>query len=120
MKKFEKAFNCKVEIATYNSADEAIAKLSSGAVDFDLILGLTGANIVDLIAHKLLQPLNHSYLPNLEKNIWPELHSPCYDVGPRYSVNSEFKRFPSYRDPGQSLDGLSQYVYPGRFSTPKQ
>ena len=40
-------------------------------------------------------------------------------VGPRYSVNSEFRRFPSYRDPGQALDGIAQYMYPGRFSTPK-
>ncbi len=40
-------------------------------------------------------------------------------VGPRYSVNSEFKRFPSYRDPAQPLDGIGQYLYPGRFSTPK-
>jgi menaquinol-cytochrome c reductase iron-sulfur subunit len=41
------------------------------------------------------------------------------EVGPRYSVNSEFERFPSYRDPGQDLDGIGQYMYPGRFSTPK-
>jgi quinol---cytochrome c reductase iron-sulfur subunit, bacillus type len=41
------------------------------------------------------------------------------EVGPRYSVNSEFNRFPSYRDPAQDLDGIGQYVYPGRFSTPK-
>ena len=41
------------------------------------------------------------------------------EVGPRYSVNSEFERFPSYRDPGQDLDGIGQYLYPGRFSTPK-
>ena len=40
-------------------------------------------------------------------------------VGPRYSVNSEFRRFPSYRDPGEALDGIGQYMYPGRFSTPK-
>jgi menaquinol-cytochrome c reductase iron-sulfur subunit len=40
-------------------------------------------------------------------------------VGPRFSVNSEFRRFPSYRDPGQDLDGIGQYLYPGRFSTPK-
>jgi menaquinol-cytochrome c reductase iron-sulfur subunit len=42
------------------------------------------------------------------------------EVGPRYSVNSEFRRFPSYRDPAQDLDGIGQYLYPGRFSTPKQ
>ena len=41
------------------------------------------------------------------------------EVGPRYSVNGEFKRFPSYRDPGQDLDGIGQYLFPGRFSTPK-
>jgi Rieske Fe-S protein len=41
------------------------------------------------------------------------------EVGPRYSVNSEFNRFPSYRDPAQALDGIGQYIYPGRFSTPK-
>jgi menaquinol-cytochrome c reductase iron-sulfur subunit len=41
------------------------------------------------------------------------------EVGPRYSVNTSFKRFPSYRDPGQDLDGIGQFMYPGRFSTPK-
>jgi nitrite reductase/ring-hydroxylating ferredoxin subunit len=40
------------------------------------------------------------------------------EVGPRYSVNSEFNRFPHYRDPAQALDGVGQYLYPGRFSTP--
>jgi menaquinol-cytochrome c reductase iron-sulfur subunit len=42
------------------------------------------------------------------------------EVGPRYSVNSELKRFDSYRDPAQPLDGIGQYLYPPRFSTPKQ
>ena len=41
------------------------------------------------------------------------------EVGPRYSVDSELQRFPSYRDPGQDLDGIGQYLFPGRFSTPK-
>ena len=76
----------KVQIATYNSADEAIAKLSSGAVAFDLIMGLSGSNIDDLIAQQLIQPLNHSYLPNFAKNIWPELQDPFYDRGSRYTV----------------------------------
>lgn len=38
------------------------------------------------------------------------------EVGPRYSVNSEFERF-SARDPAQPLDGIGQYLYPKRFST---
>jgi Rieske Fe-S protein len=41
------------------------------------------------------------------------------EVGPRYSVSGEFVRHPSYRDPGQDLDGIGPYLYPGRFSTPK-
>ena len=86
IKKFSKLFNTSVSVATYNSADEAIAKLASGAVGFDVILGLTGSNIVNLIAQSLLQPLNHSYLPNLAKNIWPELQDPFYDRGSRYTV----------------------------------
>jgi Rieske Fe-S protein len=40
------------------------------------------------------------------------------EVGPRYSVNSELERF-SPRDPGQPLDGIGQYLYPRRLSTPE-
>ena len=86
VKRFEKETGRKVQIATYNSADEAVAKLAAGAVGFDVIIGLSGSNIVNLIAQQLLQPLNHSYLPNLEKNIWPELQDPFYDRGSRYTV----------------------------------
>jgi Rieske Fe-S protein len=57
-----------------------------------------------------VRPLDHFYVRERNGNV---------EVGPRYSVNSEFKRFPSYRDPGQDLDGIGQYLYPGRFSTPK-
>src|SRR5436190_7018181 len=40
-------------------------------------------------------------------------------VGMRFSLDSDLERFPSYRDPGEDLDGIGQYMYPGRFSTPK-
>jgi len=40
------------------------------------------------------------------------------EVGPRYSVNSELKRY-SPRDPGEPLDGIGPYLYPPRFSTPE-
>ncbi len=86
VKKFEKLSGRKVQIATYNSADEAVAKLAAGAVAFDVIIGLTGANIVNLIAQQLIQPLNHSYLPNFEQNVWPELQDPFYDRASRYTV----------------------------------
>jgi spermidine/putrescine transport system substrate-binding protein len=86
LKKFQKLTGTKIQVATYNSADEAIAKLAAGAVAFDVIVGLTGSNIVNLIAQQLLQPLNHSYLTNFERNIWPELQDPFYDRGSRYTV----------------------------------
>jgi len=35
------------------------------------------------------------------------------ELGPRFSVNSELKRF-SPRDPGEPLDGIGQYAYPSR------
>jgi menaquinol-cytochrome c reductase iron-sulfur subunit len=41
------------------------------------------------------------------------------EIGPRYSVNSEFEIYESYRDPAQDLDGIGPYVYPARLSTPK-
>jgi spermidine/putrescine transport system substrate-binding protein len=85
IKKFEKQYGCQVALATYNSSDEALAKISSGQVSFDVVLGLSADAIVRLIAQKLMQPLNHSYLPNL-KNIWPDLQDPWYDRGARYTV----------------------------------
>ncbi|HTX32935.1 MAG TPA: ubiquinol-cytochrome c reductase iron-sulfur subunit [Solirubrobacteraceae bacterium] len=39
------------------------------------------------------------------------------ELGPRYSVNNEFRRF-SPRDPAEPLDGIGQYLYPARWSTP--
>ena len=86
VKKFEKLHNTKVEIASYNSSDEAIAKLNSGQVTFDVVMGLSGSNIVSLIAQQLLAPLNHALLPNLAKNVWTELQDPYYDRGSRYTV----------------------------------
>ena len=57
-----------------------------------------------------VRPLDHFYT---------RMRNGQVEVGPRYSVNSTFERFPSFRDPGQPLDGIGQYLYPGRFSTPK-
>ena len=86
VKRFQKRYGCKVVTATYNSADEAVAKLASGSVSFDVVIGLSGSSIVQLMAKQLLQPLNHAYLPHLEKNVWPELQDPFYDRGSRYTV----------------------------------
>ena len=47
---------------------------------------------------------------------YTRVHEGMVQVGPRYSVNSELKRF-SPRDPAQPLDGIGQYLYPKRFDT---
>jgi menaquinol-cytochrome c reductase iron-sulfur subunit len=49
---------------------------------------------------------------------YTRLNNGVVEIGPRYSVNSELRRF-SPRDPGEPLDGIGQYLYPARFSTPK-
>jgi menaquinol-cytochrome c reductase iron-sulfur subunit len=41
------------------------------------------------------------------------------EVGPRFSVNSQFEVHEKYRDPGEDLDGVGPEIYPGRFSTPR-
>jgi hypothetical protein len=38
-------------------------------------------------------------------------------VGKRFSLNSDLERFPHPRDPSNHLDGLWQYLYPGRPTT---
>ena len=38
-------------------------------------------------------------------------------IGPRFSVNNELRRF-APRDPGEPLDGIGQFLYLARFSTP--
>jgi menaquinol-cytochrome c reductase iron-sulfur subunit len=40
------------------------------------------------------------------------------EIGPRFSVNSELRRF-SPRDPGETVDGIGQYLYPSRPSIRK-
>jgi menaquinol-cytochrome c reductase iron-sulfur subunit len=47
---------------------------------------------------------------------YTRLNNGVVEIGPRYSVNSELRRF-SARDPGQPLDGIGQYLYPKRFDT---
>ena len=64
--------------------DQAIAKLTSGAADFDVFFP-TSDRISRLAFGKILQPLNLDYIPNL-KNVWPALQDPFYDKGSPYTV----------------------------------
>jgi spermidine/putrescine transport system substrate-binding protein len=81
---FAKKYNCKVQITTFNTMDEALAKLSSG-LKFDVFMGVTVDVLGQLVAAKLIQPLNHSYIPNIA-NAWPDFTNPFYDQGWQYTV----------------------------------
>jgi spermidine/putrescine transport system substrate-binding protein len=85
LKAFGKQENVSVRVTTFDNLDEAFSKLSAGRLEFDVIFS-TPDQLSRLVGRRLLQPLNYELIPNLEKNIWPELHSPFYDVGPRYTV----------------------------------
>jgi spermidine/putrescine transport system substrate-binding protein len=85
IKKFEQQFKTKVEITTFDSMDQAFAKLTSTSTDFDVFFP-TIDRIAPLVAQKKLAPLNHDYLPNLTANTWPFFQNPFYDQGALYTV----------------------------------
>ena len=85
LKDFEEEFGVEVELTTFYNLEEATRKLRTGKVDFDVFVP-TAEIIPKFVAGKLLQPLNHDYLPNLKKNVWPMLADPYYDRGSRYTV----------------------------------
>ncbi len=81
---FAKRYKCKVEVTTFNTMDEALAKLRSG-LSFDVFMGVTVDVLGQLIESKLIQPLNHSYIPNIAQ-AWPDFTNPFYDQGWQYTV----------------------------------
>ncbi|MGI9006595.1 MAG: extracellular solute-binding protein [Streptosporangiaceae bacterium] len=87
LKEFGKKYNCTVEVTTFNTMTEALAKLSSGRsnTNFDVFMGVTNDVIGKCVAQKLIQPLNHSYIPNI-RQVWREYTNPFYDQGWQYTV----------------------------------
>ncbi len=81
---FAKKYKCKVQVTTFNTMDEAIAKLRSG-LSFDVLMGATVDILGQLIESKLVKPLNHSYIPNITQ-AWPDFTNPFYDQGWQYTV----------------------------------
>jgi spermidine/putrescine transport system substrate-binding protein len=84
IKNFCKKYNCKYQLTTFNTMSEAIAKLGSGQLQFDIFFPTVDV-LGQLIEAKMIRPLNHSYIPNLT-NTWSDYHSPFYDVGSRYTM----------------------------------
>jgi spermidine/putrescine transport system substrate-binding protein len=85
LKGFTEQFGAEVEVTTFYNSQEAAQKLGTGKISFDVFFP-TQDDLPKYVAGKLLQPLNHDYLPNLEKNVWPTLADPFYDKGSRYTA----------------------------------
>ena len=84
VKSFCKKYNCKYSLTTYNTMSEALAKLASGQLQFDVFFP-TVAVLGQLVAAKMIRPLNHSYIPNMA-NAWADYRNPFYDQGWQYTT----------------------------------
>jgi spermidine/putrescine transport system substrate-binding protein len=84
--KFADTFGVDIEYTSFETPEEMIAKLQAQGSSFDLLVTITLENVGKLATGGLLQPLNHTYLPNFEQNAWSTVKDPFYDKGSRYTV----------------------------------
>ena len=84
LKDFGKKYNCKVELTTFENIDVALAKLRSGKLNFDVFFPTVDV-MGELVHAELIQPLNHSYIPNIAQ-AWPDFTHPFYDGKWQYTV----------------------------------
>ncbi|MGH2889731.1 MAG: extracellular solute-binding protein, partial [Solirubrobacteraceae bacterium] len=84
VKSFEQKYGVSAQVTNFASIDEALNKISSGTITADV--WVPDANhMLQLVQAKLIQPINHSYIPNLN-NVIPAAGDPWYDKGARYST----------------------------------
>lgn len=82
---FEAATGIHVKIDVYESNEDMLAKLQAGGVNqYDIIVP-SDYIMTTLLKDKLIQPLDHSKIPNL-KNIMPQFRNISYDPGNKYTV----------------------------------
>jgi spermidine/putrescine transport system substrate-binding protein len=85
LKDFGAKYGVDVQYTAFDNISSGIKRLASGAVQPD-VMEMTPDNLDLAVAGKLIKPLNLDYIPNLQKNIWPELVSPFYDGESHYTV----------------------------------
>jgi len=82
---FGRRYRCRTELTTFAIFGHAMAALQAGRERYDVLLGAPTYMVGRLVWRGLVQPLNHSYLPNVT-GVWPYLTDPYYDLGLRYTV----------------------------------
>jgi spermidine/putrescine transport system substrate-binding protein len=84
IKSFCKKYNCSCTVTTFNTMEEALAKLASRELKFDVFFP-TVSVLGQLVAAKLIRPLNHGYIPGIA-NAWPDYLNPFYDQDWQYTT----------------------------------
>jgi len=85
LKEFCAKYDVQPQYTAFDNINSGVRRLASGGVEVD-VTNMT-PDLLDLVvAGKLIKPLNLDYIPNLQKNVWPELVSPFYDVDSHYTV----------------------------------
>jgi spermidine/putrescine transport system substrate-binding protein len=84
IKNFCKKYNCNYSLTTFNTMEEALAKLGSGQLKFDVFFPTVDV-LGQLVEAKMIRPLNQSYIPNIA-NTWPDYRNPFYDEGWQYTT----------------------------------
>jgi spermidine/putrescine transport system substrate-binding protein len=85
LRDFSRAHRCRVELTTYPSMTQALARLSHGGDRFDVFMGAPTYLIGSLVGRSIIQPLNHGYIPNISET-WPVYANPYYDSHWQYTV----------------------------------
>ncbi len=84
IKDFCAKYDCDYEWTTFNNMEEAIAKIQTGQLKFDVFFP-TYDQLGKIVDAGFLMPLNKSYIPNLANN-WDMFQDPFYDKGAQYTV----------------------------------
>jgi spermidine/putrescine transport system substrate-binding protein len=82
---FSQRYRCQVELTTFTTITQALATLKRGRGRFDVFLGAPADVIGGLVGRGIIQPLNHSYVPNM-RHAWPVFADPYYDSHWLYTV----------------------------------
>jgi spermidine/putrescine transport system substrate-binding protein len=85
LKEFGEKYGVETQYTPFDNISSGIQRLASGAVKPD-VMEMTPDNLSRAVAGELIKPLNLDYIPNLQKNVYPDLVSPFYDVDSHYTV----------------------------------
>ena len=85
LNEFCEKYDVEPQYTPFDNISSGIQRLASGAVTPD-VMEMTPDNLSRAVAGELIKPLNLDYIPNLQKNVWPDLVSPFYDVDSHYTV----------------------------------